>query len=102
MALGLMLLISLAFVFLAGLTFVRHRAVVFAGGVAVACSAVAALLTSDGFLVLCAGALPLCALLVVKSIFETFGTVESARRSSRRRPPRRADDRRRDDSQIAA
>jgi hypothetical protein len=101
MALGRMLLVSLALVFLAGLTFVRHRGVVFAGGVAVACSAVAALLTRDGFLVLCAGALPLCALLVVKSIFDTFGTVEAARRP-RRRPPSRASDRRRDDSQIAA
>lgn len=100
MALGVVLLVSLALVFLAGLTFVRRRAAVFAASVACACSAVAAALTHDGFLVVCAGGLPLLGLLVVRSVFETYGELGAARR--RRRRPSRSRERARDDSRIAA
>jgi hypothetical protein len=102
MALGVVLLVSLALVFLAGLTFVRRRAAVFTAGVAIACSAIAAALTHDGFLVVCAGALPLLGLLVLRSVFETYGELGSARRKSRRPARRRERERASDDSQLAA
>ena len=100
MALGVVVLVSLALIFLAGLTFVRRRVAVAMGMVVLACSSIAALLTHDGFIIVCAGALPLLGLLVVRSVFDTFGELDTARR--KRRHAQRSRERRRRDDRLAA